>query len=117
MCKFYQMGYGTRALEQLQQYYEGKLTDLTAMDIAESAPAPKPSEGSLTDAIKPRRQLAPLLAKLSERRPEELHYLGVSFGLTPQLFNFWRRAGFLPVYLRLSEVQNPLLLSHFDSFQ
>lgn len=36
------------------------------------------------------------------RRPERLHYLGVSFGLTQQLYNFWHRAGFRPVYLRQS---------------
>lgn len=36
------------------------------------------------------------------RRPERLHYLGVSYGLTQQLFNFWHRAGFRPVYLRQS---------------
>ncbi len=34
------------------------------------------------------------------RKPERLHYLGVSYGLTQQLFNFWSRAGFRPVYLR-----------------
>jgi N-acetyltransferase 10 len=29
-----------------------------------------------------------------------LHYLGVSFGLTQQLFNFWQRAGYEPMYVR-----------------
>jgi tRNA(Met) C34 N-acetyltransferase TmcA len=31
-----------------------------------------------------------------------LHYLGVSFGLTQQLFNFWQRAGYEPLYVRQS---------------
>lgn len=35
-------------------------------------------------------------------RPERLHYLGVSFGLTQPLYNFWSRAGFRPLYLRQS---------------
>jgi N-acetyltransferase 10 len=35
-------------------------------------------------------------------KPRRLHYLGVSFGLTQQLLNFWCRAGFAPLYLRQS---------------
>lgn len=41
-----------------------------------------------------------MLLKLSERTPEQLDYIGVSFGLTEQLLKFWKRAGFVPVYLR-----------------
>lgn len=36
------------------------------------------------------------------RKPIRLHYLGVSFGLTQQLFNFWQRAGYAPAYIRQS---------------
>ncbi|KAG7249821.1 hypothetical protein CRUP_033729 [Coryphaenoides rupestris] len=73
------MGYGTRALELLQMYYEGNL---------------------LEEVVTPRKELPPLLLKLSERRAERLHYLGVSYGLTTQLLRFWKRAGYTPVYLR-----------------
>ncbi len=44
--------------------------------------------------------MPPLLLKLSEKRPVRLHYLGVSYGLTPSLHKFWKRAGFVPLYLR-----------------
>ena len=37
---------------------------------------------------------------LGERKAEQLQYLGASFGLTQPLLNFWRRAGYQPVYLR-----------------
>ena len=50
--------------------------------------------------IAPRKNLPPMLLKLSERRPERLHYLGVSFGITEPLFKFWKRSGYTPVYLR-----------------
>jgi N-acetyltransferase 10 len=36
------------------------------------------------------------------RKPIRLHYLGVSFGLTQQLYNFWQRAGYAPAYIRQS---------------
>lgn len=39
----------------------------------------------LAERIKPRKNLPPLLLKLSERKPEKLDYLGVSFGLTAGL--------------------------------
>ncbi len=38
----------------------------------------------------------------TRRKPERLHYLGTSYGLTQSLFNFWHKAGFRPLYLRQS---------------
>jgi N-acetyltransferase 10 len=48
----------------------------------------------------PRNNLPPLLLKLTERQAERLDYLGVSFGATEQLVKFWRKSGYVPVYLR-----------------
>lgn len=39
----------------------------------------------LEEVVSPRKDLPPLLLKLNERRAESLDYLGVSYGLTPQL--------------------------------
>ena len=44
------------------------------------------------------------IQRLDERPAERLHYLGVSFGLTGDLFNFWLKSGYLPVYVRLTVV-------------
>lgn len=54
----------------------------------------------LTIFAEPRNSLPPLLLKLSERSPEKLDYIGVSFGITEQLLKFWKRAKFVPMYLR-----------------
>ncbi|KAB0406932.1 hypothetical protein E2I00_002321 [Balaenoptera physalus] len=54
----------------------------------------------LEEVVTPRKDLPPLLLKLNERPAEHLDYLGVSYGLTPRLLKFWKRAGFVPVYLR-----------------
>jgi hypothetical protein len=56
--------------------------------------------GLLSEELKPRSGLPPLLVNLADRPAERLHYLGVSFGLTQQLYSFWRRSAFKPVYLR-----------------
>ena len=37
---------------------------------------------------------------MSERKPLFTHYLGTSFGVTKELFNFWKKSKFLPIYLR-----------------
>jgi N-acetyltransferase 10 len=50
--------------------------------------------------LEPRKSLPPLLLKLSERPPEKLDYLGVSYGLTEGLLKFWKKGQFVPVYLR-----------------
>jgi len=56
----------------------------------------------LDDDIKVRdiNKMPPLFSKLSERKPDQLDYVGVSYGLTSPLHKFWKRASFSPVYLR-----------------
>lgn len=106
------MGYGARALEALNSFYSGEVTDLDAVlpesnDLAENAKVS--SDATLaTDAIAIRdaARMPPLLQRLSERKPETLDYLGVSFGLTPELLRFWKKAGYTPLYA--SQKENPL---------
>ena len=66
--------------------------------------------GLLEETLSPRRNLPPLLLELGERPPEDLQYLGVSFGLTSSLLKFWKRAGFAPTYLR--QTKNDLTGEH-----
>ncbi|XP_060695058.1 RNA cytidine acetyltransferase [Hemiscyllium ocellatum] len=107
------MGYGSRAVQLLQMYYEGKFPCL------EEQESHKPTEittvgseavGLLDEVLAPRKGLPPLLLKLSERPPEKLDYLGVSYGLTSQLLKFWKKAGYVPVYLR--QTSNELTGEH-----
>ena len=44
-----------------------------------------------TETLKPRKKLPPLLVALPDRKPEKLHWMGTSFGVTLELFNFWQR--------------------------
>ena len=55
-----------------------------------------------TERLMPKTGLPPLLRGLSERAPERLQWLGASYGLTQDLFTFWKRSKFQPVYLRQS---------------
>ena len=138
------MGYGSRALELLTSYYEGKITSLAETDNEPQQEAEtlstevkdnyiikcgKPplkdlpmivhsglatstllmsdvsqNMGLLEEKLAPRKKLPPLLLKLSERNPEALDYLGVSYGMTGGLLKFWKKAGYAPVYLRQTQV-------------
>jgi len=99
-------GYGSIAVDLLTRYYEGQLTDLSEVDAEEEE---KKERGKVTEAaekvslqeeqIKPHSDLPPLLVGLHERRPEKLHYIGVSFGLTQPLYNFWRKHHMVPFYI------------------
>ncbi|CAH8830455.1 unnamed protein product [Trichobilharzia szidati] len=62
----------------------------------------KKESNLLTETIKQREpsSLPPLLSRLNERLCEKLDYVGVSFGATPNLLRFWKRSGYVPVYLR-----------------
>lgn len=101
------LGYGSMAVELLARYYEGQLTSIDETDVEqddeEKAPV-KVTEAAekvslLEETIKPRANLPHLLVHLRERKPEKLHYIGVSFGLTLDLFRFWRRHKFAPFYI------------------
>ncbi|XP_059479969.1 RNA cytidine acetyltransferase [Neocloeon triangulifer] len=96
------MGYGTRALEILKQYYNMKIPsiDEESRPICAIEAVESESVGLLDEVIEPRKSLPPLLLKLSERPPERLDYIGVSFGLTEELLKFWKKSQFVPVYLR-----------------
>ncbi|KAJ7053920.1 GNAT acetyltransferase 2-domain-containing protein [Mycena amicta] len=101
------MGYGSRALEALNAFYSGEYYDF---DEAEKAAPTYPKLGGFDPAtadlhtempsVRPVSSMPPLLQRLSERKPEILDYLGVSYGLTSQLLRFWKRAGYVPLYLR-----------------
>ncbi|XP_044254594.1 RNA cytidine acetyltransferase [Tribolium madens] len=96
------MGYGAKALNLLKQYYEFKIPSTDEFeDVVEEINNVREEEvGLLEETVEPRKSLPPLLTKLSDRKPEKLDYLGVSYGLTEQLLKFWKRAGYVPVYLR-----------------
>ncbi|KZT24613.1 DUF699-domain-containing protein [Neolentinus lepideus HHB14362 ss-1] len=103
------MGYGARALQALNSYYSGEYFSLSeSMDEEQSYPDPaaiKEGTSLLTDkpSVRSPTQMPPLLQRLTERKPEKLDYLGVSYGLTPQLLRFWKRAGYVPLYIRQTQ--------------
>ncbi|TYG40640.1 hypothetical protein ES288_D12G109300v1 [Gossypium darwinii] len=103
------LGYGSAAIELLTRYYEGQLRSFSELDVEDAEETPQGSQLRLSEAaekvslleenIKPKTDLPPLLVHLRERRPEKLHYLGVSFGLTLDLFRFWKKHKFAPFYI------------------
>ncbi|GAB1865085.1 RNA cytidine acetyltransferase [Camponotus japonicus] len=101
---YHGMGYGSRALQLLKQYYEMKILNINENvaqePVMEIKNVPDEAIDLLEESIEPRSSLPPLLLKLSERPPEHLDYIGVSFGVTEQLLKFWKRANFVPTYLR-----------------
>lgn len=103
------MGYGARALALLTDFYEGKFQPLDEENAYINEELVRVTDEEIenadlkTEAIKvrDRESLPPLLLRMSERRPDALDYIGVSYGLTDRLHKFWaKKAKFAPVYLR-----------------
>ncbi|TPX39994.1 hypothetical protein SeMB42_g01615 [Synchytrium endobioticum] len=104
------MGYGGRALELLERYYKGDFVGLSESEHSGSVQEfPRVTDTELASAslatddirIRDASSMPPLLLRLSERPPKEkLDWLGVSYGLNPELFRFWKRCGYKPVYIR-----------------
>ncbi|XP_068320333.1 RNA cytidine acetyltransferase 1-like [Pyrus communis] len=99
------IGYGSQAVELLTRYYEGQFAPISELDVEDvETPPLRVTEAAekvslLEESIKPRTDLPHLLVHLRERRPEKLHYIGVSFGLTLDLFRFWWKHKFAPFYI------------------
>lgn len=111
------MGYGTRSLELLNKFFDGELlgleTPVSFYDYANYA-----ADGTTVSNLKedqgeensklpltaqklaPKKKLKPLLKNLSEISAPKMHYLGTSYGLTKELFGFWMKSGYKPVYVR-----------------
>jgi N-acetyltransferase 10 len=102
------MGYGSRALELLVDFYDGKLASLSETEPREVEEMRRVTEAELEDAsllqdnvkVREANEMPPLFARLPELKAPQLDYVGVSYGLTQQLHKFWKRASFVPVYLR-----------------
>ncbi|KAI0287271.1 GNAT acetyltransferase 2-domain-containing protein [Russula brevipes] len=103
------MGYGARALQALNAYYSGEyfnLDESAKPDISYSHTTTiNESTTLLSDhpTVRPTTAMPPLLQRLAERKPENIDYLGVSFGLTSQLLRFWKRGGYVPLYIRQTQ--------------
>lgn len=101
------LGYGSRAMDLLMSYFQG---DLSYGDSSLSVGVfggeshveadECETEDLVGESVAPRKKLPPLLNALSERPAERLHWIGVSYGLTSQLLNFWSRKGMRVCYVR-----------------
>ena len=88
------MGYGSKALQLLSQYYEGKFIKIDIDDNEENNSKSNEEEG--------KKKLKPLLSKLEDVKPPFIYYLGTSFGLTNNLYNFWNKNGYKPLYIAMN---------------
>jgi N-acetyltransferase 10 len=110
------MGYGSRAIEELWRYFNGDVVNLNGEESESESEEESESESEeegggegveeggsrlLTEKLKPRKKLPPLLLPLGELKENlKLDWIGTSFGLTPGLFKFWARTGMKMLYTR-----------------
>ncbi|KAL0337253.1 UNVERIFIED_CONTAM: RNA cytidine acetyltransferase 1 [Sesamum calycinum] len=100
-------GYGSAALDLLTRYYEGQLDLITEEDKETKDKQKFPGNVTqaaakvslLEETITPRQDLPPLLIHLRHRTPEKIHYIGASFGLTLNLYHFWKKHRFSPFHI------------------
>jgi len=97
-------GYGSRAMQLIHDFYEGKLADLREEfednDIRTTTETWQTTGKLAEETLKPRDNLPPLLINLSERKPEHVNWIGTAFGLTTELYSYWSKGGYKPVYVR-----------------
>ncbi|KAK8812414.1 hypothetical protein WA158_007648 [Blastocystis sp. Blastoise] len=102
------MGYGSRAIQLLANYYQGEITNLSDIKPAKKSKTPATAVAAssstlTTEELKPRKKLPPLLVSLQDRVPERLHWIGVAYGLTSDLYNYYYKSGYGCVYIRQTE--------------
>ncbi|KAB7507756.1 RNA cytidine acetyltransferase [Armadillidium nasatum] len=92
------MGYGSRAIKLLKEYYQGRCISLEEDQTKEVQ-----KENKKLEQISSSEENSSLIAKLNERTPEAVDFIGVSFGVTEQLFKFWKKCMFLPIHISSSQ--------------
>lgn len=121
---FQRSGYGTRALQLLTEYFKGNIAVAPKDSMADAAESQKhraeeadeeseDEDGkriSTSAPVVPKKTIPALLTPIDKRPYEPLDYLGVSFGVTTDLFSFWSKNGFEPLYLR--QMPNDLTGEH-----
>ncbi|GBM47439.1 RNA cytidine acetyltransferase [Araneus ventricosus] len=90
------MGYGIRALQLLQEFYEGK-----CISLDESLE----SRCRLADGLEENSTESPILQQLTEIQPDNVEYILVSCNLSSETLRFWKKSNFTPVYI--AEKKNP----------
>lgn len=132
------MGYGSRALDLLVEFFQGNLGggrlnygEFQREGIVDGDEAPNESEEEeeeydesisqlRQEKITQKKKLPPLLIPLADRPAERLDWIGVSYGLTSQLYNFWSKREFKLCYLRqtvndLTGEHSAIMLRELDS--
>ena len=111
------MGYGSEAIKQISQWVDSVNASHGVGAPVEIVSVPTeavvvPTTASLeTEVLKPRKLKKPLLLPVEDAEAsalilsntgsrQHIDFVGTSFGLTLNLFNFWRKSGFSPLYLR-----------------
>ncbi|CAD7960202.1 unnamed protein product [Amoebophrya sp. A25] len=106
---YMRQGYGQEAIRQLIRWTEGEMAPATGYaseeededaDVATSSASKKDSNKDEHQLVA-KAKIPVLLKEVTETRPVfSLDWLGTSFGVTLGLFEFWRKLGFSPVYVR-----------------
>ena len=107
---FQRAGYGTQAIKLLTSYFAGNINVTAADEAVEEKVSHTEDTDDNGTMVSVRKRIPTLLTPIVERPFELLDYVGVSFGVTTELFTFWKRAGFEPLYLR--QVPNELTGEH-----
>ena len=111
------MGYGTEAIKQISDWIQSiNVNPPAAIGVeTEKSDDRRESNSGLTgETLKPRKLKKPLLAQIDDADAVQtilsncgsrtfIDFIGTSFGLTLNLFNFWRKNGFVPLYLRQTQ--------------
>lgn len=102
---YQRMGYGTRALQLLEKYFQGNMISLDRNASQSTRDQVEIVDDDelllLKEQLRPRKNPPPLLQELSNRPlSHAIDYLGVSYGLSGDLLKFWKKNQFLPIYLR-----------------
>ncbi len=125
------LGYGSYAISLLCKYFNGEIVtpgirhegsldpdnDGSTINSTSDKKNKKKDKGNVDgesslkgEEVVPRSKLPSLLTPISQWPTPRLHWLGVSFGLTVPLLNFWFRAGFQVCYVR--QTKNELTGEH-----
>jgi N-acetyltransferase 10 len=95
------MGYGSEAMKQIWTWIQSINSNPHIPSVADDIVEAKKESVALFSSLYEAESAQTLLSNCGSR--QFIDFLGTSFGLTLNLFNFWRKSGFIPLYLRQTQ--------------
>nr|XP_042901020.1 RNA cytidine acetyltransferase isoform X2 [Parasteatoda tepidariorum] len=106
--QYKKMGYGLRAVQLLKELYEGKV-----ISLGENVKLSTNNQQTVENQDGGSKFESPLLLQLSDLKLDNIDFMCVFFNLSSDVFSFWKKAEFVPLYMAANKDSDVVPIAMF----